>query len=169
MKKEYSFKPDTYILIEAVYSDDKFIQGIKVVKEVEKSIIKTLDDLVANTKNQRKDVWTQNESTYQRSLLEDYYINNNKKSLDTYLSNTQNSVEQEVDYLGEGILGMYDTRTDTVYILKSLSEDVKNFVRAHEHAHRRRAYSGESQNEAAVDKEAEMKVGYNPFGYRNVA
>jgi len=79
--------------------------------------------------------------------------------------------EMEVDYLGGGngwrILGIYDSSTDTVYVLRNLPSDVKRWVYAHERAHRRRHYSGESQNETLVDMEATANVGYNPFPSRH--
>ena len=78
--------------------------------------------------------------------------------------------ELEVDYLGGGqgwqILWMYYPGTDTVYVLKNLPPHIKQWVYAHERAHRRRHYTGESQNEASVDMEATATLGYNPLPNR---
>jgi len=161
--KSYELKKDTYILVEAIYSNNKEIIGIrwfeKEQDEKKDELLNTLDKIVENN----------TPKTQYNNPLSTQYVTNNSHNLETYLNDTSFGVEHEVDYLGEGILGMYNPRTDTVYILRSLPPDVKEFVRAHEHAHRRRAYAGESQNENAVDREAEQKVGFNPFGYRNAA
>ena len=101
-----------------------------------------------------------------------YYPRKNisdKWDLETFLESSKN--EFEVDYLGGGndwkILGMYDPSTDTVYVLRNLPSHIKTWVYAHERAHRRRHYSGESQNEVLVDQEATSSVGYNPFPNRH--
>ena len=95
---------------------------------------------------------------------------------ESYLSTTERILE--VDALGGGngwrVLGAYDPNTDTIYVLSSLSARDKAFVLAHEKAHRRRHYAGESQSEYQVDMEAASKVGYNSFpnrhiGYRQAA
>ena len=93
----------------------------------------------------------------------------NRESLETFLESSKNEIE--VDYLGGGndwkILGMYDPSTDTVYVLRNLPSHIKTWVYAHERAHRRRHYSGESQNETLVDQEASATVSYNPFPNRH--
>ena len=95
-----------------------------------------------------------------------------EKELDSYLSTTENVIE--IDSLGSGagwkILGAYDPDTDTIYVLRHLSAREKSYVLAHERAHRRRHYSGESQDEYIVDQEARSRIGYDPFNrYKTAA
>ena len=94
------------------------------------------------------------------------------KELESYLSTNENIVE--IDSLGSGagwkILGAYDPDTDTIYVLRHLSAREKSYVLAHERAHRRRHYSGESQDEYIVDQEARSRIGYDPFNrYKTAA
>ena len=94
------------------------------------------------------------------------------KELESYLSTNENVIE--IDSLGSGlgwkILGAYDPNTDTIYVLKHLSAREKSYVLAHERVHRRRHYSGESQDEYMVDQEARSRIGYDPFNrYRQAA
>lgn len=78
-------------------------------------------------------------------------------------------VTSEVEFIagGEGwqVLGMYIPSEDKVYILKGLDPWVKEYVKQHEWEHRRRAYSGESQDERLVDMAAEKKLGYSMNRY----
>ena len=91
----------------------------------------------------------------------DKYFKDRKK--EAYLQ-PENSEVIEVDYLGGGdgwqILGMYVPSEDKAYVLRHLDPKTKEYVKAHELSHRRRQYSGETQNERSVDAETEHKVGY---------
>lgn len=98
------------------------------------------------------------------------------QSLDDYLDKTENVIE--VDYLGASqdsiTLGMYDPVSDTIYVLRSLDPEKKLYVLRHEQEHRRRAYTGESQQEELVDKAVMSKYGYPHLpvqnaGYRRAA
>jgi hypothetical protein len=76
------------------------------------------------------------------------------------------------EYLGQNILGMYDPSKDIVYIKSGLDPLITAWVKEHEYAHRRRAHTGETQDEELVDNEASARLGFNPFGnrfYRNAA
>jgi Zn-dependent peptidase ImmA (M78 family) len=90
-----------------------------------------------------------------------------EETIDDHLRETHGARTVEVDSLpGDDhaqVLGMYDPNTDTVYILKSLSPYVKRFVLEHEYVHRERHFKGQSQDEAIVDREAELRLGYNPL------
>ena len=94
-----------------------------------------------------------------------YAKNLSSGELNEFLGKTERLIE--VDYLPEfadgRVLGMYDPNNDTIYVLKNLRPDVKKFVMAHERAHRRRHFVGESQDEYMVDLEAMAEVGYDPL------
>jgi len=97
---------------------------------------------------------------------------NNITSIEQAVRNTNESRTVFREYLGQNILGMYDPSTDTVYIKSGMDSLITAWVKEHEYAHRRRAHTGESQDEQLVDYEASAIIGFNPFGnrfYRNVA
>lgn len=74
----------------------------------------------------------------------------------------------EVDFLGPGIKGMYVPLTDTIYLVKSLPANEKEFVKNHEETHRENAYTGNTQDESLTDKIAQYKNGgANPIGARH--
>lgn len=164
--KEYLSK--NYVNPFYIYILDSSSEMDKAVfkKHAPKDLIDSLEKIVnqfdlQKTKTTRGHLYNLNKSQNYQSLLEDYFVNNNKNSLEEFLNKTESTVEIETGDLPPGVLGMYDLRTDTVYIKSGLSSELRDFVRAHEHAHRRRAYAGESQDEAQVDREAERKTGYS--------
>jgi len=69
--------------------------------------------------------------------------------------------EYEVEYLGPGVLGMYVPSTDSIYIVRGLDSATHNYVLAHEREHQRRAYTGETQAEEAVDGATVRNIGYS--------
>lgn len=135
--------------------NQSFIELInKTLEELGLQRSKSLEDIILQRKNR---------------VIPDYTGPRDKENLESYLES--NPREMEVDYIGGGngweIRGLYDPSTDTVYILKNQPSHEKRWVYAHERAHRRRHYTGESQNEALVDQEATAQLGYNPFPNRH--
>lgn len=95
------------------------------------------------------------------------YIKNDSKSIEDYVASTNEDVTVEVPYIAPNVLGTYDPVNDQVRIVQGLSPHLKEWVKAHEWAHRRRAYTGESQDERLVDAEASALVGYDPVNRWN--
>ena len=82
--------------------------------------------------------------------------------------NRKGSEPIEVDFLGPGVKGMYIPSTDTIYLVKSLLANEKEFVKNHEETHRESAYTGRNQDEALTDILAQAKNGgANPIGARH--
>lgn len=79
-------------------------------------------------------------------------------------------VTSEVPFIGRfgysEILGMYVSSEDRVYVVSGLDPYLKTYVKHHEWEHRRRAQTGESQDERLVDHAVEQKLGYgiNRYG-----
>lgn len=126
------------------------------------TILSDLENILRNTRGSN----TVNDYIPSRSPILTYRPRfGSDLELNSHLEKTQNIIE--VDYLWEGnggrVLGMYDLLSDTIYVLRGLSPSIKRFVLAHEKAHRRRHFTGESQNERLVDLEAKAEVGYDPL------
>lgn len=154
---EYITKESVYIVVK---KDDK-LEILKIQKTSEiKSLLETIIEKTAKKK--------QPESTIDR-LVKDYWTQQryDNKTIDDYLQATNNKVINEVPDLGPGILGMYDSATDTVYVLSNLSAHEKAWVIEHELEHRYRHFHGMSQDEAEVDRAASTKLGYDPFNRFN--
>ncbi len=166
---------------------DIFIAGSKkqrkqIKKQLERlskdpnleSLLEILQEIISQQQGSLDDLITQ------ENINIPYYgwshhprrIFSSDKELESYLSTNENVIE--IDNLGSGsswrILGAYDPNTDTIYVLKNLNAREKAYVLAHERVHRRRHFSGESQDEYLVDQEASSRVGYDPFNrYRRAA
>ncbi len=150
-------KKESYIYITIVNEKGELEEIRKERSELEKIIYDLIEE-----KKKRRPTTT---SEIARQGLD--YIKKDSKTIEDYISSTNEDVTQEVDYLGPNILGMYDPVNDKVYVLKGLDPYLKEWVKAHEYAHRRRAYTGESQDERLVDAEASATVGYNALPGRN--
>lgn len=140
-----------------IYTWNEKEKKLELKKKVNSKTLSELEKIVKEIYVKKPIQITENQKNYLRNT----HYDEDFTSLDSFLKETEQTVEKEADYLGPGVLGMYDLRTDTVYILKGLSPTLKEFIKAHEHAHRRRAYAGESQDEFEVDREAEIKTGIN--------
>jgi len=141
-------------IYETYWDEDKKNGTIKLKKNTTPEELSLLEKIIRHESN--------SPATYtksQRVLLKGYYSTGNEKYLNDFLESTENEAVKEADFLPPGILGMYIPATDTIYIARSLTGPIRDFVIAHEKAHRRRAYAGESQNEEAVDAEARAASG----------
>ncbi len=156
-KYESEDKKESYIYITIVNEKGELEEIRKDRSELEE----TIDKLIEEKKKGRPTTT----SEIARQGLD--YIKNDSKTIEDYVSSTNEEVTEEREDLGPNVLGMYDPVKDKVYILKGLDPYLKEWVKAHEYAHRRRAYTGESQDERLVDAEASANVGYNALPGRN--
>lgn len=140
---------------ESIYDEKNQDGAIRLKKKIDEKHYSFLEEIIHQENNTQPYEQTQKE----KLLLKGYYSTGNAKYLDDFLESTENKAVKEVDYLGPGVLGMYIPSTDTIYVVRSLTGPIRDFVIAHEKAHRRRAYAGESQNEEAVDAEARAASG----------
>ena len=155
--KEYKkiFEKYSEYIYESIYDKEQQDGTIQLKKQISKEHHSLLEKIInENEKNNPN-----NYSYQEKYLLYNYYHTKQDEYLNKFLESTENKAVKEIDYLGPGVLGMYIPSTDTIYVVRSLTGPIRDFVIAHKKAHRRRAYSGENQNEEAVDAEARASTG----------
>lgn len=144
---------------ESIYDEEKNNGIIKLKNKISNEQYSLLEKIINHEELRNPHEYTKKE----KALLNGYYRTGNDYFLNDFLEMTESKAIKEVDYLGPGVLGMYIPETDSIYVVRSLTGPIRDFVIAHEKAHRRRAYAGESQNEEAVDAEARATTGISIY------